>query len=89
MNKKRKKAVALRYDTKRETVPKVVAKGSGSTAERIIALAEEHGVPVHDDPDLVKILSKLDINEEIPSSLYVAVAELLAFVYSLNSKKKL
>ena len=88
MNKKRKKAVALRYDTERETVPKVVAKGSGSTAERIIALAEEHGVPVHDDPDLVEILSKLDINEEIPSSLYVAVAELLAFVYSLNSEKK-
>ena len=86
--KKQKKAVALRYNAEQEQVPKVIAKGSGSVAENIIALAEEHGIPVKDDPDLVEILSKLDMNEEIPPSLYVAVAELLAFVYSLNSKKK-
>ncbi len=86
--KKQKKAVALRYNAEQEQVPKVIAKGTGSVAENIIALAEEHGIPVKDDPDLVEILSKLDMNEEIPPSLYVAVAELLAFVYSLNSKKK-
>lgn len=86
--KKKKTAVALRYDTEREKVPKVIAKGTGNVAESIIALAEAHGIPVQSDPDLVEVLSKLDIDEEIPSSLYVAVAELLAFVYSLNSKKK-
>ncbi|SLM29232.1 conserved hypothetical protein [Desulfamplus magnetovallimortis] len=86
--KKQKKAVALRYDKNREQVPKVTAKGTGSVAENIIALAEEHGIPVKNDPDLVEVLSTLNIDEEIPPSLYVAVAELLAFVYSLNSKRK-
>ncbi|MBF0468906.1 MAG: EscU/YscU/HrcU family type III secretion system export apparatus switch protein [Desulfamplus sp.] len=83
-----KKAVALRYNTELESVPKVVAKGSGRVAENIIELAKEHGIPVQSDPDLVQVLSTLKINEEIPPSLYIAVAELLAFVYSLNSKKK-
>lgn len=87
-NKKNKKAVALRYDAEKESVPKVIAKGTGNIARKIIELAEAHGIPVRDDPDLVEVLSKLDINEEIPPSLYVAVAELLAFVYSINSKKK-
>ena len=86
--KEQKKAVALRYDAEREKVPKVIAKGIGKVAENIIALAEEHGIPVQSDPDLIEVLSKLNIDEEIPPSLYVAVAELLAFVYSLNSKKK-
>lgn len=85
---KDKKAVALRYDPSQESVPKVIAKGSGRIAENIIELAQEHGIPVRSDPDLVEVLSTLKINEEIPSSLYIAVAELLAFVYSLNAKKK-
>ncbi|MGD9732713.1 MAG: EscU/YscU/HrcU family type III secretion system export apparatus switch protein [Desulfamplus sp.] len=85
---KDKKAVALRYDPSQESVPKVIAKGSGRIAENIIELAQEHGIPVKRDPDLVEVLSTLKINEEIPSSLYIAVAELLAFVYSLNAKKK-
>lgn len=88
VDRRKKKAVALRYNTEQEQVPKVIAKGTGNVAENIIALAQEHGIPVKDDPDLVEILSQLDIDEEIPPSLYVAVAELLAFVYSLNSKKK-
>jgi len=83
-----KKAVALRYNSQLEAVPKVIAKGSGKIAENIIELAKEHGIPVQSDPDLVEVLSTLKINEEIPPSLYIAVAELLAFVYSLNSKKK-
>ncbi|MBF0203243.1 MAG: EscU/YscU/HrcU family type III secretion system export apparatus switch protein [Desulfamplus sp.] len=85
---KDKKAVALRYDTTKEPVPRVIAKGSGRIAENIIELAMEHGIPVKSDPDLIEVLSTLKINEEIPPSLYIAVAELLAFVYSLNSKKK-
>jgi len=86
VKKKKTKAVALRYKTGKDTAPKVAAKGSGKIAERIIDIAREHGVPIKDDPDLVEVLSKLDIEEEIPPEIYVAVAELLAFVYSLNKK---
>ena len=82
-----KKAVALQYDSDSGRAPKVTAKGSGPIAEKIIEVAEKHGVPVKDDPDLVEVLSKLDIDEEIPREIYVAVAELLAFVYSINSRK--
>ena len=85
--KKRKTAVALRYDPLKDGVPKVAAKGSGAVADNIISLAKEHGIPVKDDPDLVEILSKLDIEEEIPSEVYVVIAELLAFVYSVNNKR--
>ncbi len=85
---KKKKAVALRYTPGKDTTPKVSAKGSGVVAEKIIELAREHGIPVKDDPDLIEILSKLDLEESIPPSTYVVVAELLAFVYSLNGKKK-
>lgn len=81
-----KRAVALRYDQSSEAAPRVVAKGERLTAEKIIALAEEHGVHVHEDPDLVAVLSKLDVNAEIPEELYRAVAEVLAFVYRLNSR---
>ena len=86
-DKKTRKAVALGYDAKKAAAPKVVAKGEGNIARRIIELAEEHDIPVKDDPDLIEVLSKLDIDEEIPPEIYVAVAELLAFVYSVNSKK--
>ncbi len=89
MNKKfLKKAVALKYDASKESAPRVSAKGEGYIADRIIKIAEEHGIPVKNDPDLIEVLSGLDINEEIPPEIYVAVAELLAFVYSINSKKK-
>lgn len=80
-----KKAVALKYDRAKDDAPKVKARGQGHIAEKIIALAKEHGVPIHDDPDLVEVLASLDIDQEIPSEVYVAVAELLAFVYSANS----
>ena len=78
--------MALKYDTETDAVPKVTAKGEGLVAERIIELARENEVPVKEDPDLVQILSQVDINKEIPPSVYKVVAELLAFVYKLNSK---
>ncbi|MCL2669137.1 MAG: EscU/YscU/HrcU family type III secretion system export apparatus switch protein [Syntrophaceae bacterium] len=78
-------AAALRYDTAKDAAPKVVAKGRGAIAERILALAAEHGIPVKSDPALVQILSKLNLDEQIPVELYKAVAELLAFVYSANN----
>lgn len=83
----KKKAVALKYDRFTDTAPKVTATGQGKVAENIIALALAHGVPVKDDPDLVEVLSSLDISQEIPPEIYVAVAELLSFVYGVNADK--
>lgn len=85
----RRKAVALRYDAQQQSAPKVVAKGAGYLAENILAIAKEHDVPIQEDPDLTEILSKLDTGTEIPESLYKAVAEVLAFVYSMNKKAAL
>lgn len=80
-----KKAVALKYDKQKDDAPRVVAKGLGQVAENIIELAKKHDIPIKDDPDLIEVLSSLEMNEEIPSEIYVAVAELLAFVYSANA----
>jgi flagellar biosynthesis protein len=85
-NKNLKSAVALKYQTDTGTAPKVTAKGEGLVAERIIELAKQNQVPIKEDPDLVQILSEVDINKEIPPSVYKVVAELLAFVYKLNTK---
>jgi len=81
-------AAALRYDREKDAAPRLTAKGRGSVAERIIELAREHDIPVHSDPTLVEILCKLDIKEQIPENLYRAVAEILAFVYAINEKRK-
>ncbi|MEA2060985.1 MAG: EscU/YscU/HrcU family type III secretion system export apparatus switch protein [Thermodesulfobacteriota bacterium] len=86
-HKKRKKAVALAYNPEKAAAPKVLAKGEDRIAEKILEIARKYDIPVKDDPDLVEVLSKLDIDEEIPPEIYAAVAELLAFIYSLNSKK--
>ena len=85
--KKQKRAVALTYRPDKDGAPKVTASGRGKVAERIIETARHYGIPVKDDPDLVEVLSRLDIQEEIPPSVYVVVAELLAFAYSVNGKK--
>ncbi|PIR00997.1 MAG: flagellar biosynthesis protein FlhB [Nitrospinae bacterium CG11_big_fil_rev_8_21_14_0_20_45_15] len=81
-----KSAVTLKYDAQKNRAPQVTAKGKGDVAERIIALARENGVPVKEDPDLVAVLSQIDVGKDIPASLYKVVAELLAFVYTLNNK---
>lgn len=85
---KREKAVALRYDQERDDAPVVAAKGSGMTAEKMIELAREYSVPLQEDPSLVEVLSKMEINEQIPSELYGVVAEVLAFVYKADQKSK-
>jgi len=85
-NKKLKSAVALKYRSDADAAPKVTAKGEGLVAERIIELAKENQVPIKEDPDLVQILSQVDINKEIPPSVFKVVAELLGFVYRLNNK---
>jgi len=81
---KRKQSVALQYLPEKERAPRVVAKGKGHLAEKIIEIAKKHGVPIKYEPDLVQILSKLDLDQEVPPSLYRAVAEIFAFVYRLN-----
>ncbi len=81
-----KKAVALRYKDGEDAAPKVAAKGQGTIAEKIIALAKEAGVPVKEDSDLVEVLSKLEVDEHIPPETYVVVAEILAWVYRVNKK---
>ncbi len=79
-------AVSLRYDNRVNKSPVVTAKGRGVIADKIISLAKENNVPIKEDPDLVHLLSKVDLNREIPASLYQVVAELLSFVYKLNGE---
>ena len=85
---RQKKAVALKYEPRKDNAPQVTAKGKGEIAEKIIQIAREHNIFVKNDPDLIEILACLDIHQEIPPHLYVVVAELLAFVYSLNRGEK-
>jgi flagellar biosynthesis protein len=84
----RKKAVALGYAEKKDAAPRVLAKGTGLLAERIIELARQHGIYTYTDPDLVEVLSAVDVDSEIPRELYRAVAEVLAFVYRMNKSYK-
>jgi flagellar biosynthesis protein len=80
----RTRAVALRYDTTRDAAPRVVAKGEGAVAEKILALARANGVPVREDPNLLSVLSRVDLNREIPPAVYHAVAAILAYLHRLN-----
>ena len=79
-----RKAVALRYRQEEDDAPRVVAKGRGLVAEKIKALAEQSGVPIREDDDLVELLGQIDIDREVPPQLYAAVAEILAWVYRAN-----
>jgi flagellar biosynthesis protein len=76
-------AVALAY-READAAPRVVAKGRGLVAEEIIARAKEHGVYVHESPELVSLLLQIDLDQRIPPQLYIAVAELLAWLYRIE-----
>ena len=82
----RRAAAALRYKQGEDPAPRLVAKGAGKIAEKIIEAAKAAGVPIHDDPDLLALLMTLNIDEVIPPEMYVAVAEVLAFIYRMNKK---
>jgi flagellar biosynthesis protein len=84
---KRKKAAALKYDNVFSS-PTVTAIGFGEIADRIIEEAENSNVPVMENPDLAENLAMLSIGQNIPVELYEAVAEIIAFIYSLDNKKK-
>ncbi len=79
-----KSAVALAYG-QTDAAPRIVAKGRGMIAEKIISRAREHGVYVHESPELVSLLMQVDLDQRIPAQLYVVVAELLAWIYRLES----
>lgn len=78
-------AVALRYDG--NGAPRVTASGHGLVAERILELAREHEVPYQQNDELVRLLAQVELGDEIPRALYVAVAEVLAFAYTLSGKQ--
>lgn len=80
-NSSLKKAVALKYDPAQNDAPVLAAKGTGYLAERILDLAREHEIPVQEDAALVEVLSKLDLDRQIPPELYNLVAEILSFIY--------
>ena len=82
------KAVAIVYDEKSAASPKVIATGQGEIARKIIETAREAGIHIQEDPNLVELLSKIKLGEEIPAELYQTVAEVLAFVYKVNEKFK-
>lgn len=83
----RRQAVALRYDPVRDAAPRVVAKGQGRLADQILQAARQHYVPIHHDPQLVRVLSHLRLDQEIPPQLYQAVAAVLAFLYRMQQSR--
>jgi flagellar biosynthesis protein len=80
----RRSAVALEYDPERDSAPRLTAKGRGAVAYRILEIAQASGIPIVQDPDLVEVLAAVELEREIPSRLYEAVAEVLVFVYRVN-----
>ena len=86
--RKRTEAVALEYQPLGGQAPRVVAKGKGSVAERILELARKAGVPIKEDPVLLSLLSHLNVDQEIPPEAYRVVAELLAFIYRVHHRHK-
>lgn len=81
---RRQSAVALAYGAG-DAAPKVVAKGKGLVAEQIIGRAQEAGVFVHESKELVALLMEVDLDRQIPPALYRAIAELLAWLYYIES----
>lgn len=79
-----KSAIALQYDG--QGAPKIVAKGHGELAQEIVALAREHGILIHEDEQLSRLLQQMELGDQIPPELYLLIAELIAFSYVLQGK---
>lgn len=77
-------AVALHYSG--TGAPRVIAKGRGEVAAAILEKARQHGIPLKESQDLVEILATIDLGEQIPEALYRAVAEVIAFAWSLKGQ---
>ncbi len=82
-----KKAVALRYNIKKEKAPRLIAKGQGKSANSIIKIAQLHDIPIKKDEDLIELLSKVELDKEVPEALYKVVAEVFSFVYKVSKSK--
>lgn len=80
----KEKAVALQYDNDKNSAPKVIAKGEGRTAQKIIQIAKENDVRLKKDEDLVELLSKVELDAEVPPQMYKAVAEIFSFLYKIT-----
>ena len=81
-----KYAVALGYDQAKDNAPKVLAKGQGEIADKIIEIAQANNIEIRSDADLLQILKAVDINQEIPLEAFAAVAEIISYIYQQNGK---
>jgi flagellar biosynthesis protein len=81
-----RQAVALRYKRGEDDAPKIAAKGKGYLAEKILEIARAHKVPIREDKNLIQVLSRLELEQEIPPEVYRAVAEILSFIYRLSRR---
>ena len=77
---------AIALTGEQTTSPRIIAKGDDELAQRIIAIAREHDIPIKEEPELVKLLSEVPLGDEIPEILYIAVSEVLSFAYMLKNK---
>ena len=81
-------AAALQYDAGKDKAPKVIASGQRKIAEQILAEARKHNISIYEDPALAAALSAVNLGEEIPPELYQVVAQVLAYIYRVNDRKK-
>lgn len=81
-------AVALKYLLESDEAPRVIAKGRGTVAKKLIAIARKHGVPIRTNSDLARALIKVELYESIPPDLYKAVAEIIAYIYVVEKTLK-
>ena len=79
-----KKAIALNYDG--SNTPTVSAEGTGDIAQQIIALAQQHNVPLFENAPLLELLAEIGVGEEIPETLYLCIAQIIAFAYKIQGK---
>jgi len=81
-----KKAVALQYNKQKDKAPKINAKGKGYVAQQIIDIATQNDIYIKKDPDTVELLTKLDIDQEIPENMYKTIAEIFVYLYNVVQK---
>lgn len=80
-------AVVLGYEPEKDNAPKVLAKGQGHVAQKIIQIAIDEGIEIRKDADLLQILKAVDIDSEIPIEAFSAVAEIISYIYKENGKE--
>jgi flagellar biosynthesis protein len=83
-----KRSIALGYDPNLDRAPKVLAKGLGPVADAILAIAREHNIHIYQDPTLARSLYVLELGQEVPEEFYIAIAEVLAFLYRIDKKMR-